>query len=142
MLRTLLEDIVKVVGRKVTSGNEFVHTMSADNPDLLLAGVGIPSVSKNVINAGNKLKAIICCSNMGANFVDLKAATERGVFVVNVPDFVQAAVAEYASARAHTKEATKKAQRLLRMEISRIVNGEIPRNLVNTRVLELENPSA
>lgn len=95
MFRRLLEDIVDISGRTIKSENEFVHAVRTYNPTLLLGGVGIPSITRDIISAGDKLKAIVC-SSCEVDFVDLKAATEKGVFVTNVPDFAQVAVAEYA----------------------------------------------
>lgn len=95
VFENMLEDAVRVISMNVTTDNGFVHAMRSTNPDFLIAGVEIPRVNKSVINAGKKLKAIICTS-MGVDYVDLKAATEKGVFVTNVPDLAPEAVAEYA----------------------------------------------
>jgi D-3-phosphoglycerate dehydrogenase len=96
MFRTLLGDIVDVVGNKgVHSEDEFIGDMRLYDPDLLLVGVGIPNITMNVINAGKKLRAIVC-SSTGVDFVDLGAATQKGIFVTNVPDFALVAAAEYA----------------------------------------------
>jgi D-3-phosphoglycerate dehydrogenase len=60
---------------------------------ILLADVDI-TVSRDIIQAGNNLKAVVCYST-GVDFVDVRAATEKCVYVTNVPDFATEAVAEF-----------------------------------------------
>ena len=60
---------------------------------ILLADVDI-TVSRDILQAGSNLRAVVCFST-GVDFVDVRAATERGVYVTNVPDFATEAVAEF-----------------------------------------------
>ncbi|MEM3641689.1 MAG: NAD(P)-dependent oxidoreductase, partial [Candidatus Bathyarchaeia archaeon] len=90
--KQLLEDIVDVIGKKCDNEEDFINAIR--DFDVSFADVDL-AVTKNVIQAGNKLKAIVCLSK-GVDFVDLKAATEKGVFVTNVPDYSVVAVAEHA----------------------------------------------
>jgi D-3-phosphoglycerate dehydrogenase len=94
LFTALLDDIVDVIGRKINGEKEFVRAVSTYNPDLLLTGIGGPAVTRDAIRAGKKLKAVVCTS-CEKDFVDLRAATENGVFVTNVPDFGRVAVAEH-----------------------------------------------
>lgn len=77
-------------------GSEEALFRAMRGVDILLGDVGI-SATKSVIDAGDKLKAIVCISQ-GVDFVDLNAATEKGVFVTNSPEFAVVAVAEHALA--------------------------------------------
>jgi D-3-phosphoglycerate dehydrogenase len=90
--KQLLGDIVEVIGTKFTTKSEFIAALKG--VDILMADVDI-KVSKDIIHAADKLKAIICCSQ-GVDYVDLNTATEKGVLVCNIPDYCVVAVAEHA----------------------------------------------
>lgn len=65
------------------------------NPDTEVISVFISStVSREVIHALPKLR-LIACRSTGYNNIDLAAAQERGITVVNVPSYGEATVAEY-----------------------------------------------
>jgi len=73
---------------KVESGN--------CNPEAEVISVFVSSaVSREVIEAMPKLK-LIACRSTGFNNIDLAAAQDHGVVVVNVPTYGEATVAEYA----------------------------------------------
>lgn len=78
---------------------EFVDEhISLDNlnPDAEIISVFVSStVTREIIEALPKL-TLICCRSTGYNNIDLQAAKERNVTVVNVPTYGDATVAEYA----------------------------------------------
>ncbi len=66
------------------------------NPDTEVIAVFVTSkVTREIIEALPKLK-LIACRSTGFNTVDLQAAEEHGVTVVNVPTYGESTVAEYA----------------------------------------------
>jgi D-lactate dehydrogenase len=66
------------------------------NPDTEVISVFVSStVTREVINALPRLR-LIACRSTGFNNVDLQAAQERDIAVVNVPTYGEATVAEYA----------------------------------------------
>lgn len=87
-------------GLKATDHHwEFVEDnigMDNLNPEAEIISVFVSStVTREMIEAMPKL-TLICCRSTGYNNVDLEAATEHGVSVVNVPFYGEATVAEYA----------------------------------------------
>jgi D-3-phosphoglycerate dehydrogenase len=74
-------------------GTEQPLSEAIGEATILLADVDI-TVSRDVIRAGNNLRAVVCYST-GVDFVDVRAATEKGIYVTNVPDFATEAVAEF-----------------------------------------------
>jgi D-3-phosphoglycerate dehydrogenase len=54
-----------------------------------------PRVTRELIAAAGRLKHI-ARKGVGVDIVDVRAATERGIFVTNVPDVTAASVAEFA----------------------------------------------
>lgn len=64
--------------------------------DLLIADVDI-TISKKILDAADRLKAVVCAST-GIDFMDVPAATKKGIVVTNLPDYCVEAVAEYALA--------------------------------------------
>lgn len=64
--------------------------------DLLIGDIDL-RITKELLRQAPKLRAVICRS-IGVDYVDLKAASERNVLIVNSPDFCTIAVAEYALA--------------------------------------------
>ncbi len=69
--------------------------------DLITAGKDVDGIlldqgpmTRKVLDALEKVRVIVNCS-VGVDNVDLQAATERGVFVANVPDFCTIEVAEH-----------------------------------------------
>lgn len=68
------------------------------NADAEVISVFISStVSREVLNALPKLR-LIACRSTGYNNIDLAAAQERGITVLNVPTYGEATVAEYSFA--------------------------------------------
>ena len=64
------------------------------NADTLLVGI-TPRVTRDLISAAPLLKHI-ARQGVGVDIVDVQAATERGIFVTNVPDVTSDSVAEFA----------------------------------------------
>lgn len=62
--------------------------------DLLIGDIEL-KVTREMLQQAPKLRAVICRS-IGVDYVDLKAASEANVLIVNSPDFCTIAVAEYA----------------------------------------------
>ena len=67
-----------------------------DSADLLMGDVDV-RITDELLGCAPHLRAVLCRS-IGVDFVDLDAATRRGVLVVNSPSFCAVAVAEYALA--------------------------------------------
>lgn len=66
------------------------------NPDAEIISVFVScTVTREMIEAMPKL-TLICCRSTGYNNIDLSAAKERNITVVNVPVYGDATVAEYA----------------------------------------------
>lgn len=66
------------------------------NPEAEIISIFVSStVTREIIEALPKL-TLICCRSTGYNNVDLKAAQERGITVVNVPAYGDTTVAEFA----------------------------------------------
>lgn len=78
---------------------EFVKdSINAENldPETEVISVFVTSVvTREIITRLPKLK-LIACRSTGFNNIDLAAATEHGITVVNVPTYGEATVAEYA----------------------------------------------
>jgi len=62
--------------------------------DTLLVGIS-PRVTRNLLVSAPRLKHI-ARQGVGVDIVDVQAATERGIFVTNVPDVTSDSVAEFA----------------------------------------------
>jgi len=62
--------------------------------DVLIADVDI-RVTKEVLKSAQKLRGIMACS-IGVDYIDVRAATEAGIYVANMPDYCTNAVAEFA----------------------------------------------
>jgi len=69
--------------------------------DVIAAGKDVDAIlsdqaplTRKTLAALNRIRVIVNCS-VGVDNVDLQAATEKGVFVANVPDFCTAEVAEH-----------------------------------------------
>ena len=61
---------------------------------LLIADVDI-QVTQKVLDAADRLRAVVC-SSTGIDFLDLPAATRKGILVTNLPDYCAEAVVEHA----------------------------------------------
>ncbi|MBW2121623.1 MAG: hypothetical protein JRH07_07235, partial [Deltaproteobacteria bacterium] len=89
--RETFAPIAEVKGKESVHGQPLVEAVR--EASILLADVDI-TVSQDVVRAAAKLKGIVCFST-GLDYVDLAAATERGIYVTNVPDLATESVAEY-----------------------------------------------
>src|SRR5699024_11613731 len=80
---------------KVTRSHELEHDLFkyAAIADGVVAQVGFPC-GKEIINALENCK-VIAISGVGFNHVDLEAATERGIYVSNVPDYCMDEVSDH-----------------------------------------------
>ena len=58
-------------------------------------GKGRPRITAKVINAGKKLK-VVSLASVGVDYVDVAAATEKGIPVTNCPDTFIEEVADHA----------------------------------------------
>lgn len=86
--------LAEVRNPHVLSEEEFVREIR--DVHLLIADVDI-KVTQTVLVAANRLRAVVCAST-GVDFLDLPAATRRGIVVTNLPDYCVEAVAEHALA--------------------------------------------
>ena len=88
----LLQGIVEVEGVAPGSSQKEIDK-KLESCDILLGDIEI-KVDRKLLSKTRKLTAVICRS-IGVDFVDVPAATERGILVLNSPDFCVSAVAEY-----------------------------------------------
>lgn len=92
----LVGDVVNLMGIQAQQEPERQRELEEKLREchILQADVDI-AVDRELMEKAPNLKAIFCTS-IGVDFVDRKAATERGILVANNPDFCILAVAEYA----------------------------------------------
>ena len=77
-------------------GSEEALLEEARDADVLVASF-YPEINRNFIESAVKLKHI-AKSGVGVDSVDMKAATEHGIFVTNTPDLTADSVAEFTMA--------------------------------------------
>lgn len=87
----LLREIAKVEVRTNLSENDLCHLIGDFDALIVRSGT---KVTRKVIEHGTKLK-IIGRAGIGVDNIDIDAATERGIFVVNAPSAVTMAAAEH-----------------------------------------------
>lgn len=87
----LLREVAEVV--ILADGSEETLLAAVRDADSLIVGIN-PPVPRRVIEAAPRLKHI-GRMGVGVDSVDLKAATEHGVMVTNVPDVTSDTVAEF-----------------------------------------------
>ena len=90
------EIILKKVGAtlvRATSTNTKVLIYEIADADGVLVQQAL--ISREVLNAASQCKVIVCYGT-GVNSVDLKAATQCGIFVCNIPDYCIEEVATHA----------------------------------------------
>lgn len=89
-------DIMRGVARVVIleSDSEELLIREIKDADALLVGIS-PRVNQSLIEAAPRLRHI-ARQGVGVDIVDVPAATERGIFVTNVPDVTSDSVAEFA----------------------------------------------
>lgn len=94
--RELVGGLVEVRGLDSGSGRDPAQALQSAlaAADLLMGDVEI-AVTEDRLKAAPRLRAVVCRS-IGVDFVDIAAATRRGVLVLNSPVFCVTAVAEYA----------------------------------------------
>ncbi|MDF1592073.1 MAG: hypothetical protein P1P89_11205 [Desulfobacterales bacterium] len=88
----MLREVARVV--VLENDSEAVLLEEIEDADALLVGIS-PRVTRNLMEAAPRLKHI-ARQGVGVDIVDLKAATERGILVTNVPDVTSDSVAEFA----------------------------------------------
>ena len=91
----LVGDIVNLMGITTQPGPEREKEIEEKLKvcDILQADVDI-AVNEALFEKAPNLKAVFCTS-IGLDYVDIPAATKRGILVANNPDFCMIAVAEY-----------------------------------------------
>lgn len=90
------EIILKKIGAilvRATSTNTKVLIHEIADADGVLVQQAL--ISREVLNAASQCKVIVCYGT-GVNSVDLKAATQCGIFVCNIPDYCIEEVATHA----------------------------------------------
>ncbi len=94
ILKILVSDPISDQGVEILKKEFDVDIATGLKPDQLIAKIGNyealivrseTQVTKDVINAGKKLK-IIGRAGVGVDNIDVNAATERGIIVVNAPE--------------------------------------------------------
>lgn len=96
--RELVKNLVQVVGveNSPSSSRQQSIQQGLAEADLLMGDVDM-AVSDALLSAAPHVRAVIC-RTIGTDFVDIQAATRRGILVLNSPLFCVTAVAEYALA--------------------------------------------
>lgn len=94
--RELVEAMVQVIGLEAypAPSREESIRLGLAQADLLMGDVDV-AVTEEVLAAAPNVRAVVC-RTIGIDFVDVEAATRRGVLVLNSPVFCVTAVAEYA----------------------------------------------
>ncbi len=87
----LLREIAEVEVRTKLSEDELCHLVEGFDALVVRSGT---KVTRKVIEHGTNLK-IIGRAGIGVDNIDVEAATERGIFVVNAPSAVTTAAAEH-----------------------------------------------
>ena len=86
-----LKDVAEVVSNFTISNEELVKEIVDFDAIIVRSRT---KVTREVIEAGTKLK-IIARAGVGVDNVDVQAATERGVMVINAPESTSITVAEH-----------------------------------------------
>lgn len=90
--KAMFSDVAEVRNARFGSEEEFAAAMR--DVTVLIADVDI-QVTRRILEGAPNLRGIMACS-IGVDYIDLQAATDRGVYVANLPDYCTNAVAEYA----------------------------------------------
>jgi len=88
----ILREVARVV--VLENDSETLLLEEIRDADALLIGIS-PRVTRSLIAAAPRLRHI-ARQGVGVDIVDVTAATERGIFVTNVPDVTSDSVAEFA----------------------------------------------
>ena len=103
ILKILVSDPISDQGVEILKKEFDVDIATGLKPDELIAKIGNyealivrseTQVTKDVINAGKKLK-IIGRAGVGVDNIDVNAATERGIIVINAPEGNTISAAEH-----------------------------------------------
>ncbi|HEX7468394.1 MAG TPA: phosphoglycerate dehydrogenase, partial [Methanobacterium sp.] len=86
-----LKDIAEVVTNFTISKEELIDVIKDFDAIIVRSRT---KVTREVIEASNKLK-VIARAGVGVDNVDVQAATERGVMVINAPESTSITVAEH-----------------------------------------------
>lgn len=86
-----LKDVAEVVSNFTISKEELLNVIKDFDAIIVRSRT---KVTREVIEASNKLK-IIARAGVGVDNVDVQAATERGVMVINAPESTSITVAEH-----------------------------------------------
>jgi D-3-phosphoglycerate dehydrogenase len=116
-----IEELVEIEG---TSSKEIINV--AEDADVLF--ITTAKVGRDVINNLKKCK-VLCRYGIGTDKIDVETATERGIVVVNVPDFCLNEMAE------HTMTLLLSLARKLSDMNKKMISGE----WVNARISGTEN---
>ncbi|HEY6586250.1 MAG TPA: hydroxyacid dehydrogenase, partial [Candidatus Methanoperedens sp.] len=102
-MKILVSDPISDQGVEILKKEFDVDIVTSLKPDELIAKIGNyealivrseTQVTKDVINAGKKLK-IIGRAGVGVDNIDVNAATERGIIVINAPEGNTISAAEH-----------------------------------------------
>ena len=96
--RPMSEESMKILnnaGQVVWAEGDKESELIEDVKDAEIVITGSRLITRNVISAGKKLKGVIACG-VGFDHIDVAAATEKGVYVVNTPGVNAVTVAEFA----------------------------------------------
>jgi D-3-phosphoglycerate dehydrogenase len=87
--------ILNNAGQVVWAEGDKESELIEDVKDAEIVITGSRLITRNVISAGKKLKGVIAYG-VGFDHIDVAAATEKGVYVVNTPGVNAVSVAEFA----------------------------------------------
>jgi len=96
--RPMSEESMKILnnaGQVVWAEGDKESELIEDVKDAEIVITGSRLITRNVISAGRKLKGVIAYG-VGFDHIDVAAATEKGVYVVNTPGVNAVTVAEFA----------------------------------------------
>lgn len=88
-------ELLQSVGVVVWASGDIEQELIRDMKDASIVISGLRKITRNAIFAAEKLKGIIVYG-VGYDHVDVAAATEKGVYVVNTPGVNTISVAEFA----------------------------------------------
>lgn len=94
--RPMSEESMKILnnaGQVVWAEGDKESELIEDVKDAEIVITGSRLITRNVISAGRKLKGVIAYG-VGFDHIDVAAATEKGVYIVNTPGVNAVTVAE------------------------------------------------
>ncbi len=93
------EVLKQISSNLVVCENELEETIISDAKDCDALVTVYSQITENIINSMEKCKIIVRCG-IGFNNIDIPAATNKGIFVVNVPDYCWDEVSDHTIALA------------------------------------------